>query len=224
MNSEKAIEIKEAQGMKLSKQWFFGLALLFSGTYVSWLITPGDYIQIIAAISGLVCVWLNSKENIWNYPIGLINIVTLILTFFQVKLYADFTLNIVFFLLSVYGWYYWLTNRGKAKVRPTTNITKKELIASISIIAIGTPIWALFFKQLGAALPYPDSFIMVASIMAQWFLSKKVLQNWYFWISVDLVAIPVYFVKNLPLIAILYLVYLFICVNGLTSWKKEMEG
>lgn len=206
-----------------AKQLIIGLILVIAGTYVSWLLTPGDWIQITAAISGLICVWLNAKENIWNYPIGLINIVTLIITFYGVKLYADFTLNIIFFVLSVYGWYYWLKNRGQAKVRPTTNISKKELITSILIIVIGTPIWAVIFKHLGAALPYPDSFIMVTSILAQWFLSKKVMQNWYFWIIVDIVAVPVYFIKDLPLIAVLYVVYLLICINGLISWKKEMK-
>jgi nicotinamide mononucleotide transporter len=205
------------------KQLIIGLVLIIAGTYVSWLITPGDWIQIVAAISGLACVWLNAKESIWNYPIGLVNIVTLIITFFGVKLYADFTLNIIFFVLNVYGWVYWLKNRGDAKVRPTTKMTKKEWITSIAIIVIGTPIWAIIFKHLGAALPLPDSFIMVASILAQWFLSKKVFENWYFWIAVDIIAVPVYFIKDLPLIAVLYIVYLGICVNGLISWKKEMK-
>lgn len=204
-------------------QWIFGIFLIAVGTYVSWLITPGDWVQIIAAISGLVCVWLVAKESIWNYPIGIVNIVLLIIAFFQVKLYADFTLNIVFFVLNVYGWIYWLKNRGNLKVRETRNITKKELITSIAIIVIGVPIWGYIFNHLGAAIPYADSFVMVASIIAQWFLSKKVMQHWYFWIAVDIIAVPIYFMKALPLIGILYMVYLGICVTGFVNWEKEMK-
>ncbi|MDF2535104.1 MAG: nicotinamide mononucleotide transporter PnuC [Bacillales bacterium] len=205
-------------------QWIIGIALIAAGTYVSWLLTPGDYVQIVAAISGLLCVWLVARGNILNYPIGLVNIIALIITFYGVQLYADFTLNIVFFVLNIYGWMYWLKNRGSLKVRETQNITKKELIVSLIVIVIGTPVWGYIFDNFfGAALAYPDSFVMVASLVAQWFMSRKTLQHWYFWIAVDLVAIPIYFAKDLPLIALLYIVYLGICVNGLLSWKKEMK-
>lgn len=215
--------MKQFFGSKLG-QWILGIVLIFAGTYISWLISP-DPVQIIAAISGLACVWLVARENIWNYPIGIINIIALIVSFYTVQLYADFTLNIIFFALNVYGWYYWLTNRGNLKVRQTRNITKAELIWSIAIIVIGTPIWGYIFDNFfGAALAYADSFVMVASLIAQWFLSKKVLQHWYFWIAVDVIAIPIYFIKDLPLIAILYIVYLGICVNGLIGWKKELKN
>lgn len=214
--------MKQFFGSKLG-QWILGIALIFAGTYISWLISP-DPVQIVAAISGLACVWLVAKESIWNYPIGIINIVALIISFYGVQLYADFTLNIVFFVLSVYGWFYWLTNRGNLKVRQTRSITKAELIWAIAIIIVGTPIWGYIFDNFfGAALAYPDSFVMVTSLIAQWFLSKKVLQHWYFWIAVDLIAVPIYFIKDLPLIAVLYLVYLGICLNGLISWKKELK-
>lgn len=206
------------------KQFVLGTLLIVAGTYVSWLIAP-DPIQIIAAISGLLCVWLVARESIWNYPIGIVNIVALIFTFYGVKLFADFTLNIVFLILNIYGWYFWLKNRGNLKVRPTRNISKKELIVALLVVVLGTPVWGYVFDTyFGAALAYPDSFVMVASIVAQWFLSKKVIQHWYFWIAVDLVAIPIYLLKDLPLIAILYTVYLGICVNGLISWKKEMKN
>lgn len=206
-------------------QWVLGFLLIAAGTYVSWLLTPGDYVQVIAAMSGLLCVWLVARESIWNYPIGLVNIVALVITFYGVQLYADFTLNIVFFVLNVYGWYFWLKNRGSLKVRQTRDMTKKEWIISLLVVVIGTPIWGYVFDNyFGAALAYADSFVMVASLVAQWFLSKKAIQHWYFWIVVDLVAIPIYFMKDLPLIAILYTVYLGICVNGFVSWKKEMKA
>lgn len=75
-----------------------------------------------------------------------------------------------------------------------------------------------------AALPYPDAFITVASLVAQWLLSRRRLANWFFWVAVDIVAINVYWQKALYPTVVLYSVFLVMAVTGLLVWLREYRG
>lgn len=180
--------------------------------------------EIVASLTGLLCVWLNAKENIWAYPIGIVNLTLFFIIFYQVNLYADATLQVIFFVLSIYGWVVWLTKRNGQAVRPTRGMTKNETIGLfVGVIAL-TGGWGYGLHILtDASIPYLDAFIASMSIFAQFFLSRKVLQNWLIWIAIDVLSIGMYIYKGLPLIAFTYFVFLLICIFGYISWKKEMK-
>lgn len=180
--------------------------------------------EIVASLTGLVCVWLNAKENIWAYPIGIVNLTLFFIIFYQVNLYADATLQVVFFILSIYGWIVWLTKRGGQAVRPTRSMTKKETVGLFVGVLALTGGWGYGLHYLtDASIPYLDAFIASMSIFAQFFLSRKVLQNWLIWIAIDVLSIGMYIYKGLPLIAFTYFVFLLICIFGYVNWKKEMK-
>lgn len=180
--------------------------------------------EIVASLTGLLCVWLNAKENIWAYPIGIVNLTLFFIIFYQVNLYADATLQVIFFVLSIYGWVVWLTKRNGQAVRPTRGMTKNETIGLfVGVIAL-TGGWGYGLHILtDASIPYLDAFIASMSIFAQFFLSRKVLQNWLIWIAIDVLSIGMYIYKGLPLIAFTYFIFLLICIFGYISWKKEMK-
>lgn len=188
-------------------------------------------IEAWAAVTGLLCVFLAARENLWSYPAGIINIALFVVMFYSVQLYADMTLQFIFLGLTIYGWVVWMTGQKNQKdVRRTRKMTPLEVIVTLLIIAIGTPVMgyiyhefstAVFGKQ--AALPYVDSFILVTSICAQWFLSKKVIQTWHLWILVDLVAVPVYFSRGLTITAALYVLFLINAFYGYMAWRKVMK-
>lgn len=198
----------------------FGMIFIFVA--VSWLTGSTALASLIGGISGLFNVWLTAQENIWNYPVGFVNVVAWFYMFNEAHLYADAWLQVFFGVLMAWGWYVWLTKRGNKPVRPTTHIRVEEMIFGMIVVLAGTFFWGRYLVTIRDIAPYIDAFIASTSIVAQYLLSRKVLENWYLWIAVDVVQIVLYFVKNLAPTAVVYLVFLAICIGGLLAWKRTM--
>jgi nicotinamide mononucleotide transporter len=180
-------------------------------------------LETAAALFGLACVVLTVKRNLWCWPTGLAQVTLYIFVFFHAKLYSDLILHVIYVGLSIYGWHHWLhggADRGELEV------TLLPPLHLLSLIAAGlgvTAVWGwLMATYTDAALPYPDAFTTVASLIAQWLLAKKKLQSWWCWIAVDLVAVPVYFYKELYQTAALYTMFLVLASAGGLEWSKHL--
>jgi nicotinamide mononucleotide transporter len=173
-------------------------------------------------ITGLLCVWLAAKNNIWNWPIACISVIIYIFIFFEGKLYSDAGLQLYFLVMNVYGWYYWAGQKDKkVKDTPVVNITKNEVLFSvIAIIAFTLGLGFTLFKKTDASFPFIDSFCTACSVVAQLFLARKVLQNWLIWIFVDIIYVSVYFSKGLYATGVMYAIYIVIATIGYIDWRK----
>jgi len=204
-------------------QKIINLIILATFITVSY-ITNSTLIEIMASLFGLICVYLAAKENIWTYPTGIINIILFLLIFYDAKLYADMMLQGMFFILSLYGWVYWLRNRGEKNVRPTTRLKLSGWIFVIIMTPILSFAWGYFLNEFtDASVPYLDSFIATTSIVAQVLLSSKKFENWYLWILVDILSVGLYAYKGLYTISFTYFVFLIICILGVIKWRKEYD-
>ncbi|MED1471660.1 nicotinamide riboside transporter PnuC [Bacillus salipaludis] len=180
------------------------------------------FIEVLASFFGLVCVYLAAKENIWNYPIGIVNIVLLLLIFYNAKLFADMMLQGMFLVFSLYGWFFWLRNRGEKLVCQTTKLTLDGWVLIIFIIPILSYGWGyLLNKYTDASAPFLDSFIATTSLVAQVLFSTKKFENWYLWILVDILSVGLYVYKGLYTISFTYFVFLIICIVGVFEWRKH---
>jgi nicotinamide mononucleotide transporter len=179
--------------------------------------------EVIGVITGLFCVYLAAINNIWNWPFAIISVTLYIFIFFEARLYADMGLQIYFFVVNVYGWYYWSQKRATEKKAPVMRITKKEMILSAGTIIIFTFILGSVLKYTPASYPYIDSFCTACSLVAQIFLARKVLENWLIWIFVDIIYVGVYVFKDLHLTAAMYAIYVAIALMGYIDWKKEYK-
>jgi nicotinamide mononucleotide transporter len=168
---------------------------------------------------------MTAREHIWAWPIGLVNVGCFFFMFWEAKLYADMTLQVFFFVLSIYGWVVWLTKREGAKVRPTRTITwRLSVVLGLLLITV-TLIWVYVLKHFtDASIPYADAFIATLSLLAQYLLSSKVLENWLCWVAVDVLSIAMYFYKGLNGVAFLYVIFLIIAAAGYISWKRELQS
>jgi nicotinamide mononucleotide transporter len=81
--------------------------------------------------------------------------------------------------------------------------------------------WGYVMSRTDAAFPFGDAFTTSASLVAQWLMGRKKLENWVFWIAVDLVAVPIYFSKGLYPTTVMYLIFLGLATSGLISWWKS---
>jgi len=181
-------------------------------------------LEIIATITGILAVGLQAKEKIMAWPFAIVSVAILAYIFFVQRLYSDFGLHVIYIFLNIYGWLVWSNKSKDQEVTPTLLMNWNQIgIASLITVA-GTFILGYTMKEnTDADVPYFDAFTTSGSLVAQFLLAKKYLQNWAFWIVVDLVAIPLYIYKELYIVAFLFVVYLGICVYGYWSWKKGLN-
>ena len=177
-------------------------------------------LEAAAFVSGAICVWLVVRQNIWNFPLGLINVAISGYLFYQYRLYADSGLQAVYFALNLIGWYLWLYG-GKGRTALSVGRTSRLELALIGgfITASTAFLWWLLDKAGGAA-KFWDALTTSISLAAQWLQSRKKLECWHLWILADVLYVPLYVSRELYLIALLYAVFLGLATMGLLAWRK----
>ncbi|MEP6509701.1 MAG: nicotinamide riboside transporter PnuC [Gemmatimonadales bacterium] len=181
--------------------------------------------EIIAAIFGVVSVFLSVRQNIWSWPTAIVNVAMYIVVFYRSRLYSDTGLQVVYVVLNFYGWYQWLYG-GKNRTELAVARTGARLgailvvIGLVSTAALGT----LVSRNTDAALPYMDALTTSTSLVAQWMMTKKLLENWIVWVSVDVVYIGMYIYKDLYVTSALYAVFLILSVTGYLEWKRSLTA
>jgi len=200
------------------------LALMAAMLLIAYF-TSSSPVEIVATTTGLLSVWFTARQNLWAWPTGLVSVACFFYMFWEVKLYADMTLQIVFFVLSIYGWYNWMRNRQGAAVRPTRRMTGGEAVVSLLLLIAVTWGWGhILANYTDASIPYVDACIATLSLLAQFWLSAKVLENWYLWLVVDVLSIGMYTYKELYSLTFLYVIFFAIAASGLISWQRDFSA
>lgn len=178
-------------------------------------------LEIIAVVLGLINVTLVVLRNIWNYPVALVMVSLYAVIFYQTNLYSDALLQIFFFVMNIYGWWYWA--RGKAE----TGDIRVELLSNRARLGGAAWLVALTFgwgwlmdNRTDAHFPYWDGAIAMTSVAAQILMSRRFLENWVLWILVDVLAVGLYWVKDLKLTSALYVVFLALSIWGFEEWMR----
>lgn len=181
--------------------------------------------EVTAAILGLVSVALTVRQNIWCWPTGLAMVALYTVVFFWAKLYADAGLQVVYFVLQIYGWYQW-TRGGKNHTNlEVTQITLRVALRLAGLAVAGTALMGyVLATRTDAALPYWDSTATVLSLIAQWMLAKKLIENWPLWITVDVLSIGIYTAKQLYPTTALYAAFLVLAAFGWIEWRKSLRS
>lgn len=183
-----------------------------------------DWWEFAGFVTGVVAVYLAAIEHIINWPIGLANVSIYAWVFFASRLYADMTLQMFFFALSVHGWYQW-SRGGEASSRlEITRIRPSQWGWLLLAWASGVAIYYPLVRHFNGAAPFLDSSLTVASIIAQLMLNRKKLENWVLWILIDLIYLPLYLSRDLVATAVLYALFLVLAVLGLNGWRKALAA
>jgi nicotinamide mononucleotide transporter len=190
----------------------------------AWLAAHGtSCLELVAVLFGIVSVFLSVRENIWSWPTALVNVALYFALFYRSGLYSDMGLQVVYFGLSVYGWYEWLYGGAG---RTTLRVTRVPARVWAIVTAIGVVLWATLGKLTshlpGVALPYVDAATTTVSLIAQWMMTRKLLENWTLWIIVDVVYVGMFIFKGLYLTAGNYAIYLVLAIMGHVAWKRSL--
>ncbi len=186
-----------------------------------------DWLEFVGLVSGLLCVWLLIRENIWTFPIGLVYAFVSVAVFIEQRLYADVLLSGYYVGMNAYGWWYWLYGGSRSATDDlvpayTARSTMFRLVA-LSIVGIAAMGW-FFDTQTDADLPYWDSATTILSFAAMWMTAHKLVENWIVWLVVDVIATGVYAIKGIELYALLYAIYLGMAVMGWRAWRHTMTS
>lgn len=178
-------------------------------------------IEIIAVLLGLANIVLIIRRSVWNFPVAIVMVSLYFVIFGDAKLYSDAGLQVFFAIVNLYGWWSW--HRGKADagevvVRQLPRLGYAAWIAaSIALIAA----WGYFMgRYTGTSVPYWDAAVAMLSVTGQILMTRRFVENWHYWIIVNLISIPLYVTKELYLTAGLYGVFLVLAIAGLIEWRK----
>ena len=182
-------------------------------------------LELFAAALGLVAVWLVVRERVWAWPLGAVQVALYIYIFGAARLYADAGLQAIYFGLQFYGWYQWLHGGAHRDLLRVTRASPTQLAWSMVVGTLGTlALGTVLARYTNQALPYWDSGIAAFSLVAQWMLARKLIENWIFWFVIDVVAVGVYFTRGLYPTTVLYLVYLGLAVAGWRAWRQSIAA
>ena len=198
--------------------WLNATAITVAGESDTWA-------EVLGFATGLACVWLVVREHVANWPVGIANVGLLMVAFWTAGLYADAGLQIVYVILGAYGWWQWTLGGAAARtvvVRRTT-ATEWRWLAAGGVAATGL-LWWLLATYTPSTVPFLDAFTTALSLVATYGQCRKLVEQWWFWIAADVVYIPLYTVKHLPLTTVLYAVFLGLSVIGLRSWRSALRA
>lgn len=180
-----------------------------------------SWLECASFVTGAACVWLTVRENVWNFPIGLLNVATFGVVFLRADLFADAGLQGVYFILGTRGWYLWLHGGNDGGSLRITRAGAGELNGLLVGVVLFTLLLWLVLRQVGGSASFLDALTTSLSLGAQWLLNRKRLESWVVWILVDAVYVPLYVSKSLYLTAILYTVFLGLAIIGLHQWRSS---
>ena len=143
--------------------------------------------------------------------------------FLRAGLYADSGLQVIYIILGCLGWYWWLYGGEQKTALKVAHVDKKTLVILAILLPLITAPFTLYLRRIQDVAPFLDALTTVLSLMAQYLLTKKFLENWYVWIMADILYIYLYAHKDLYLTSVLYAIFLFMCVRGLIEWKRTEQ-
>jgi nicotinamide mononucleotide transporter len=176
----------------------------------------------VAAVFGVVSVYLSTRQNIWSWPTAIVNVGLYTVVFYQGRLYGQMGLQPVYLALSVYGWYQWLHGGER---RSELKVSRAPGRIWLVVAAFNLTAWLLLaaiLRRTDAALPWLDALLTTTSLVAQWMMTRKILDNWLLWIAVDVVYVPMFISQKLYATAMLYAAFLVLAIRGFVDWRRSL--
>ncbi len=190
-----------------------------------------SWLELVAVVFGILSVWFARQANLLVYPTGIVSTVIYVYICYTIQLYADMGINIFYTSMSIYGWYMWTRRDDQQRVRPIRWNTKRQQALGIAMIPLLYVIIFLLiylFKRddsqyMQSYIPYVDSFTTSIFLIGMWYMARKKIENWIYWIIGNIISIPLYFIKGLVFTSFQFSVFLVLAIMGLIQWIRMYE-
>ena len=179
-------------------------------------------LEIIAVFFGFLSVWFSKNNNILVFPTGLINTSIFVYLLFKWSLLGDMLINAYYFIMSIYGWYFWLKGTNNT-VSPISKVSNKD-IRIVVLLFISSSVFVslvyTFFDKWETIVSYIDILTTAIFFAAMWLMAKRKVESWIFWIVGNIISVPLYLHKGLAFTSIQYFIFTVIAIAGYIKWKE----
>jgi len=180
-------------------------------------------LEAVAVLLGLLSVWFAKRDHIAVYPSGMLSTGIFVYILFQANLLGDMLINAYFFVMSIYGWYFWTRQKEGIELHQINKMNASEkkwsfYLFMCSLLFVGG-LYGLSGKWDSWTAPV-DSYTTALFFVGMWLMARRKIEHWIFWIVGDVISVPLYFYKGLGLTSIQYLIFAFIAILGYIQWKK----
>lgn len=179
--------------------------------------------ELIAVVLAIAYLLLALKENILCWYAALISTAIYTVLFWNVSLVMDSLLQVYYIAMAVYGWYQWRQPQGDAPLQISSWKVSRHLQVIGGVILVSLISGYLLNRHTEAAWPYLDSFTTWASVATTYMVTKKILENWLYWIVIDGLSIFLYLDRGLHLTALLFVGYTVIAIFGFYQWRQSHQ-
>lgn len=180
-------------------------------------------LEIASFALAVVMVLLNIRQSPWAWLFSIVSAALYAIVFFQAKIYGDMALQFFFIAVSLWGWYQWLFGGNEHHGIVVTRLTPRGIVLTgVAWLITWLAVAVMLETLTDTDVPRIDAFLTAGSLVGQFLLSRKKLENWHLWIVIDLIYIGLYLHKDLYLTALLYAVFVVIAIIGLRTWKASL--
>lgn len=188
---------------------------------------PLDIIlEIIGVALGLLSVVYAKKNSVLVYPTGMVSTAIFVYLLLKWSLLGDMLINAYYFIMSIYGWYYWSQKKESIYINRVdfTNARERQISVVLFFLSLGF-IFGVYqiFDRWNNWTAYIDTLTTAIFFVGMWLMARRKVENWIFWIVGDIISIPLYFVKGLTLTSLQYLIFTIIAIFGYRAWKKILN-
>ncbi|MDC7997176.1 nicotinamide riboside transporter PnuC [Gilvibacter sediminis] len=180
-------------------------------------------LEAIAFVFGIASVVYAKRRDILVYPTGLVATVITVYIFLQDELLGDMMMNFYYSAMSIYGWWNWSRRKDDTLVVQVsrTNAREKWIGVGLCILTMGITygVYTLSGTAIGTS-NYIDIFTSGLFFTAMWYMATKKIENWTLWIIADVISVPLYAYRGWGMLALQYLIFTFLAIQGYNAWKK----
>ena len=179
-------------------------------------------LEIIAVFFGFLSVWFSKNNNILVFPTGMINTSIFVYLLLKWSLLGDMIINAYYFIMSIYGWYFWLKGTNNT-VSPISKVSNTDIRIVVLLFISSSAFVSLvytFFDKWETIVSYIDILTTAIFFAAMWLMAKRKVESWIFWIVGNIISIPLYLHKGLAFTSIQYFIFTVIAIAGYIKWKE----
>jgi nicotinamide mononucleotide transporter len=176
-------------------------------------------VEVAANAFIAAAIVLAGRNNIHTWWLGIVGCALFAWVFYEARLYADVTLQGFFILTSIYGWWKWLHGQQGAELPVRFSAPRSLLGWGLAATAVAVGYGWLLWRFTDAYAPFLDSIVLAFSVLGQLLMMERRVENWWSWLLVNTVAVPLYASRGLYVTSVLYAAFWVNAIVALRKWR-----